>query len=282
MLIYTKCQLCENGDTRLVKKENDWKIVQCKNCGFVYVNPRPDENYLKQHYQSYLPAGQNKIDNWKHMMSGIFSKSLDIISALSCVKSGRLLDIGCGYGSFLQIAMGREWKVSGIDLSEKAVLYARSKGLDVSNKDLFEMAYQDEEFDVVTMFYVLEHLLNPVKYLQEVYRILKPHGLLLIRIPHTTPIIKILRIANIPNRLYDAPSHLSDFSPNTIKRTLKKVGFTNIRTVVGGMTYPVSLLERGVSYFFGTLATLLNKGTFGRYLLPGVSKTTIAGKRGLI
>jgi len=280
MLTHTKCLLCKNNNTRLITEENNWKAVQCKSCGFVYVNPRPDEFYLKQHYQDYLPDGKEKINRWNHMMSGVFSKSLDIIDGLSYTKSKRLLDVGCGYGAFLEMAIKRKWNVSGIDLSEKAVLYARSKGLDVSNSTLPEKAYRDEEFDVVTMFYVLEHLLDPVKYLQEVYRILKPHGLLLVRVPHTTPIAKMLKLFNISNTLYDAPSHLSDFSPQTIKKMLKKVGFENIQTTIGGMTYPTSLHKRCISCFFGTLATFLNNITFGRYLLPGVSKTTFCRKKG--
>jgi len=278
-MLHINCQICEKDNSQAIKKEDAWNIVQCTNCGFVYVNPQPDENYLKQHYQNYLPTSQNRIENWNYMMSGVFRKSLDIINKSTySTNPKKLLDIGCGYGFFLQMATERNWLASGIDLSKKATLYAKSKGLDVSNANLFEKNYRDKEFNVVTMFYVLEHLLDPVKYLQEVHRILKPHGLLLVRVPHTTPIAKILKIFNIPNKLYDAPSHLSDFSPRTIKQLLKKVRFKNIRTTIGGMTYPASLAERYSSCFFGTLATFLDKVTVGRYLLPGVSKTTIAKK----
>lgn len=279
-MMHVDCQICEKDNSKIIKKEDIWNIVQCKNCGFAYMNPQPDENYLKQHYQNYLPTDQSEIEDWKYMMSGVFRKSLDIIDKSTYnTNPKKLLDIGCGYGFFLQMATERNWTASGIDLSEKATSYAKSKGLDASNTNLFEKNYRDEEFNVITMFYVLEHLPNPTKYLQEVYRILKPHGLLLIRVPHTTPIAKMLKTFNIPNKLYDAPSHLSDFSPRTIKQLLKKVKFKDMRTTIGGMTYPASLAEKHTSCFFGTLATFLDKVTFGRCLLPGVSKTTIARKK---
>ena len=276
--MYTKCQLCGEDNTQLIKKENDWNIVQCNNCSFVYVNPRPDENYLLRHYQDYLPIDQKSSDSWARMMSDVFYQSLNIIENICGMKPGKLLDVGCGHGFFLQFAKERKWNAFGLDLSEQAVLYARKKGLNVSSESLFKKSYQTGEFDVVTMFYVLEHLLDPVIYLREVYRILKPCGLLLLRVPHTTPIAKILKILRMSNKLYDAPSHLSDFSPRTIKQLLEKVGFCNIRTTIGGITYPASLPERWISYFFGTLAILLNKVTFGKYLLPGISKTTVAIK----
>ncbi len=272
-----KCQICNSDDTRLIKKEGDWNIVQCNVCGLVYVNPQPSENFLEEHYQNYLPESSDNITEWGKMMSGVFRESLKIINKTE--KRGKLLDIGCAHGFFLEAASDTGWDTYGIDLSKQAVQYAKNKGLSVSNSILFEKTYQDNEFDIITMFYVLEHLPNPARYLKEVYRILKPSGILLIRVPHTTPIVTLLKAFNIPNKLYDAPSHLTDFSPQTLKRLLEKIGFDTIRTYIGGMTYPRPLIERFTSCAFGMLATFLHLLTFNRYLLPGVSKTTIARKR---
>lgn len=273
-----RCQVCDNDNTQSIKKEGDWNIVQCKSCGLVYVNPQPGEDFLKEHYQSYLPESQTDIDDWGKMMSGIFRESLKIIYKTVGVGRGKLLDIGCAHGFFVENAVNTGWDASGIDLSLSAVQYARGRGLEVSNSTLFEKAYEDNEFDVVTMFYVLEHLPDPCKYLKEVHRILKPSGLLLVRVPHTTPIVEILKLFNISNTLYDAPSHLTDFSPQSLARMLEKNGFDSIRTHIGGMTYPRPLAERIISCIFGNAGTFLNKVTFGKYLFPGISKTTVAIK----
>ncbi len=272
------CQLCNQDNKKLIITESRWSVYECKNCGFVYVNPRPDEAYLKEYYQSYLPDTPDKIKKWKYMMSGVFKKTVSIIDEIFSNKKGKLLDIGCAHGFFLQMMKDKEWDTYGIDLSKSAVDYARSTGLEVSNITLMEMKCPDNEFDVITMFYVLEHLLDPVSFMQDVYRILKPGGLLIVRVPHTTPIVKLLKILRIPNRLYDAPSHLSDFSPKTIKLLLQKTGFKDIKTIIGGITYPDLFFKRFASYFFGGLAMFLANISFDKWLLSGVSKTTIARK----
>lgn len=277
-MICAKCYLCGREKSSLIQREGSWDILQCKDCGYVYLFPLPDETFLKKHYQSYLPINQTKIKDWQFMMLEIFVRSLTLLDKSYRHKRGKLLDIGCGHGFFLEMAKKKEWDVHGLDLCQQAIEYARLRGFDVANVSLFEKDYKDNEFDVITMFYVLEHLPNPVKHLQEIYRILKPGGIFLLRVPHTTPIVRILKVLRIPNKLYDAPSHISDFSPVIIKKILKNLGFINISTFIGGTTYPRPFYKIGVSVFFGYLAEFLYFISFKRYLLPGVSKSTIAQK----
>jgi SAM-dependent methyltransferase len=278
--INTHCHLCDGTESCFIKKEGEWSIVQCKNCSFVYITPLPDSSFLYRHYQEYLPADNNRIIQWREMMSEIFKKSLDTIEESCCHKRGVLLDIGCGYGFFIDAARQRGWHVKGIELCEHARAYATSKSLEVDTKKLFDQRYKNETFDVVTLFYVLEHLPEPLKYLKEINRILKPGGLLLARVPHTTPLVKALKTFGIPNRLYDAPSHLSDFSPHTISLALEKTGFCEIRTFPGGATRPHELGKRIISCGSGLIADVLYAISGTRLLLPGVSKTTIAKKAG--
>lgn len=277
MLQSVNCHICEGKDSTLVKMESGWHVVRCDCCGLVYVNPQPDENFLKKHYQRYLPETQEGIETWDRMMEGIFKCSLKLINTRSPNK-GKLLDIGCSHGFFLREAKKDGWTASGIDLSEQAVEYAKSKGLDASNSTLFDKKYPDGEFDVVTMLYVLEHLPDPSAFLSEVFRVLRPGGVLLLRVPHTTPIVSILSLLGVENTLYDTPSHLIDFSPKTIRTILEKHGFSDISTTIGGMTRPGPFTERMTSYFFGGLASVLAALSFNRCLLPGVSKTAIANK----
>lgn len=279
-MICAKCSLCgKDEEARLIKKENSWNIVQCKACNHVYLYPSPDKVFLKKYYQTYLPLNQKQILQWQFMMSGVFAKSMSLIDKSCNYKKGKLLDIGCGHGFFLQIAKEAGWDAFGLDLCEPAVEYANSKGLNVTNFSLLEKNYKDEEFDVVTMFYVLEHLPDPLQYLREIYRILKTDGILFLRVPHTTPIVKALKIINIPNKLYDAPSHISDFSPSTIKVFLQKAGFTDIYTYIAGVTYPAPFYKSIISVLSGSLAEFLYRASLKKYLLPGISKSTIARKQ---
>lgn len=272
------CPLCGHQGSRLVTREREWDIVECLSCTFVFVTPFPKDQFLYLHYQEYLPTDEISIAHWRAMMSGIFRRSLDIIERESNNPKGVLLDIGCGYGFFLEAARKRGWRVSGIELCEHARNYAKSKSLEVEAANLFECRYSDAVFDVVTLFYVLEHLPEPLRYLREINRILKPGGLLLVRVPHTTPLVKAFKIFGIRNQLYDAPSHLSDFSPRTITYALEKTGFDNIHTFPGGYTRPFSLGEKVLSCSSGLLADSLYIISGKHLLVPGVSKTTIARK----
>lgn len=275
---YVYCNICSSSEERLITIQNGYRIVRCKGCGFVYVNPRPTVEILKQLYLSYLPE---KIEDpllWDAYMKEVFAKAANML-ARRFPKAGSVLDIGCGYGFFLLQMKKRGWQTHGMDVSETAVSYASGQGLDVTLGTLEDVKHKDNSFDVVTLFYVLEHLPDPLKALKEIRRILKPNGLLLLRLPHTTPIVRVLSLLGIKNKLYDPPFHLNDFSPETIRALLRKAGFDKICISIGGVTRPPGVVTRFTTLFFGFLAEASYRISFGRFLLPGVAKTIIAEKR---
>lgn len=276
-LNHVSCNICGLSDEKLIAVQNGYRIVKCSNCGFVYVNPRPDNETLKHLYLKYLPYKMKDPLLWDAYMKDVFTKAANILAA-QLPKGGKLLDIGCGYGFFLSKMKAMGWQTYGIDVSETAVSYASGNGFDVSLGTLDNIRYENNSFDVVTMFYVLEHLPNPLNALKEVRRILKPNGLLLLRVPHTTPIVRILSLLKIKNNLYDPPFHLNDFSLCSMKVVLQKAGFHNIRTFIGGWTRPHNMSARIATLLFGLSAEALYYTSFGRFLLPGVAKTTIAEK----
>ncbi|MBF0569807.1 MAG: class I SAM-dependent methyltransferase [Candidatus Omnitrophica bacterium] len=274
------CRLCGADKTAVVTNEGDWQVFECAVCGFVFVVPLPDEEYLKAHYQQYLPADEKKIGQWRNLMEDISRRSLEAIEKhRQSPSQGKLLDVGCGYGFFLERARDRGWTVHGVEPCVHARDHAMKSGLQVDLGGLLEQQYPDASFDIVTMFYVLEHVREPLSYLKEAYRILKPGGLLLVRVPHTTPIVKFLKAFGIKNRLYDTPSHLSDFSPKTLSLALRKAGFDGGMTFPGGATRPPHPGERVVATLAGWIADALYWISFGKWLLPGVSKSTLTKKK---
>lgn len=274
-LHHVSCNICGSSDERIIATQNSCRVVMCRNCGFVYVNPRPDNETLKHLYLKYLPS---KIEDpllWDAYMEDVFTKAANILMQ-RFPKGGRVLDVGCGYGFFLSQMNAKEWQIFGIDVSPTAVSYAKGHGLNVTLGTLEDIKYEDDSFDAVTLFYVLEHLPDPLNTLMEIRRILKPDGLLVLRIPHTTPIVRILSFLGIKNNLYDPPFHLNDFSPKTIKAILKKAGFNKVHTVIGGVTRPPDMIVKMVTLSFGFMAEISYRLSFGRFLFPGVAKTTIA------
>lgn len=252
-------------------------MVRCYSCQFIFLNPRPTSDSLYRFYQHYLPEEESSIESWKKMMRPIFHRAAHLLQ--QCSQGGRLLDVGTGFGFFLAEMKKRGWDVTGVEISQKAVDYAREvSGLDIRPGPLEKVTFPDDYFNAVTGFYVIEHLPDPMNFFRECRRILRPEGLLLLRYPHTTPIKNLLKIFGIKNRLYDLPAHLSDFSPQTIEQSLKRVGFKRCKHLIGGYTVPPELGKRVASLFFGSLSEAFFLLSRERFLFPGVSKTVLAFK----
>ena len=100
-------------------------------------------------------------------------------------KCGKLLEIGCCGGEFLQLLQKMGWKVSGLEISKKATKRAKDKGLDVKVHDANnKFPFKDNSFDVVVAGEIIEHTFDDVGFLDECYRILKKNGLLIITTPN--------------------------------------------------------------------------------------------------
>jgi 2-polyprenyl-3-methyl-5-hydroxy-6-metoxy-1,4-benzoquinol methylase len=271
------CPLCREAKYRLLHREGRLQMVNCSSCQFIYLNPRPTEEALLRFYQDYLPEDESSVEAWERMMEAIFNKAANLIEHYK--KGGKLLDVGAGFGFFLSEVKGRNWDVEGVEISQKAIHYARDVlGLAIQPGPLEKVGFPEGEFDVVSGFYVIEHLPQPMEFLKECYRVLKLEGILLLRYPHTTPIKNLLRFFGIKNKLYDLPAHLSDFSPEMIQQCLEKAGFKRCQHFIGGHTLPREWGKRMASSLFGNLSETLFHVSGRRFLFPGVSKTVLAFK----
>jgi 2-polyprenyl-3-methyl-5-hydroxy-6-metoxy-1,4-benzoquinol methylase len=234
---YTSCNLCDETqsiplftipDLLLNRKEIKATFVRCPSCGMIYQNPRPRIEDMQQHYpveyESYSEIHSNRI-SWllnQAINYGTIKRSRFIVKYK---HSGRLLDIGCATGFFLDGMRSQgKWELHGVEINPHVAEIARQRyGLEVRTGTLREAAYPAQFFDVITMWDVLEHLHQPLESLREIHRILKPDGLLVLRVPN---------IGSLDAKLfkrywagYDAPRHLYVFSPNTLREILRKAGF---------------------------------------------------------
>jgi SAM-dependent methyltransferase len=252
------CPLCEGSRGELLHQEGSFQMVRCPSCQFIFLNPRPTSEFLLRFYQDYLPENGSSIKAWQRMMEPVFKKAANLIQQHK--EKGELLDVGTGFGFFLAEMKKRGWEVVGVEVSQKAMDYARDVlGLTIHPGPLEKVGFSESHFDAVTVFYVIEHLPNPIVFLKECYRILKPGGLLL-------------------SSLYDLPAHLSDFSPKMIQRCLEGIGFGKCRHLIGGYTLPSHLGKRVASILFGNLSEAFYYLSLGKILFPGVSKTILAFK----
>ena len=277
MVMTRHCVLCGSSQFRLIHQKDRWKYIQCRACGLVGMDPHPSDDELLGSYGEYLPEDPEKIRAWKTMMMPIIRHSAGLIES----KPGRLLDIGSGYGFFLEEMKNQGWEVEGIELSETGRNHTQGRiKVPVHSRPLELLSLPEDHFDVVTLFYVIEHLSDPVATIREIRRILRPEGMLLLRWPHSTPVVRLLGPLSRMFDLYHTPFHLYDFSPRTISMLLSATSFEHVRTVIGGHTLPELPIYRYASIITGIFAELLFKLSGGRVLVPGVSKTTVARNAG--
>ncbi len=274
------CMLCNGTAFRTVHRRDPLCYLRCRSCGLVSLYPRPEEAELEKMYQDYLPVARESIRKREREGKEVALRAAETLSLRFEARTGRLLEVGCGLGFFLGMMKTRGWEVEGVEISETGREFAqRTWKVPVHRGPLDELNLPEESFDAAVLFYVIEHVPEPVGLLTEIGRILKPGGLVLLRWPHTTPIVRILGPVSRYVDLYHTPYHLYDFSPATMKALLTRCGFEGVQTMIGGRTRPRSLAGLSASVVFGSAAEVLHKASGGRLLLPGVSKTTMARKK---
>ena len=273
-LEYVECGLCGTDDTELVTVEDSFRIVRCKRCDLIYLNPRPREENLLEFYGDFFSTNEESISQWSRLMGRVYEETKRNIEKE--YSSGKLLDMGCGLGLFLKLWDPQKWEPYGIDISKKAVEYAKSRGSNVKQNSLEKTDFSDNYFDVITMFYVLEHLPHPLKVLKEARRILKENGLLIIRVPQSISAERFLKFFGLRRNLFHPPMHLYDFSTKILREFLLRAGFKRIKTVIGRPTSPEKRMDRFWTNYFTLWAQSIYFLTAKKVLVPGVSKTTYA------
>jgi 2-polyprenyl-3-methyl-5-hydroxy-6-metoxy-1,4-benzoquinol methylase len=237
-----KCNLCGGDEARVLIDDDSIKTVECKNCGLIYLNPRTSLEETLRRIKDDGVVQEHIEQVWHYSKTSIFSRILSCLDRFLPVK-GSLLDVGCGYGMFLDMARKRGWDTKGLDLSRAACNYARQNlGLNVSNTTLSQSGLPDNTFEAVTELEVLNLQHDPCQELGNVYRILKPGGIIYLRLNNAVFHIFVHRILTglkkVGLHLQISPTvfHLYTFSPATITRMLEKTGFEQIRVYISEPT----------------------------------------------
>ncbi len=205
-----RCTSEEHGDFT--------NIVQCKNCGLIYENPRERETAIEAQYAEVEDPTYERETGGRIRT---FSKLLDRLQTFA-PASGRLLDVGSYTGVFLELAAGRGWKPVGVEPSRWAARRARERALEVINAPLREARLESQSFDVVTIWDVIEHLHDPLGQLREVHRLLRPNGLLGLSTMDAGCLWARLAGRRWP---WYMRMHLYYFTRGTLTRMLQEAGF---------------------------------------------------------
>jgi 2-polyprenyl-3-methyl-5-hydroxy-6-metoxy-1,4-benzoquinol methylase len=213
--------------------KDGWPIVRCPACGLVYVDAELDRAALDAIYGRDYYEGA-VFENYLGDQDVRIASGRDRVRRIGAiVPSGRLLDVGCAAGFFL-LAASERYEVAGVELSAFAAQYAREEfGLQVFTGELADTRFDDGAFDVVTLWDVIEHVLEPRAVIAEAARVTRPDGLLVLT---TGNIEGRLARRNLERwNLMTPPAHLTFFSPSTLERLLNGSGFEIIRRVADGV-----------------------------------------------
>jgi SAM-dependent methyltransferase len=264
-LTQVPCFVCGADDATLVGVDGGFRIVRCRACDFVYVNPRPNDAQLAVFYEKYYDPGDVVPQKWEQEMRDVFDECRDWLSEGG--TTGTVLDVGCSFGHLLRTMEDAGFRTEGVEPSPVAAEYAAKLVRGKIHCAGFEaVSFAEESFDAVVSLYVLEHVSDPRAFMKKVYDLLRPGGQAVIRIPYTRPLFPLNRLLGRP--LMYAPMHLNDFAPDTMRRFGERLGFRRVDVRVGRHRKAHDPVEYWGATILGTTGRVVEAATRGRIVFP--------------
>lgn len=273
------CPTCGSTEEMFELEKDHMRIVRCTRCDLVYVNPTFDQAHYQQVYAS--PAYQEivrdlGINSHDYRLKRFGAERVRIMGEhlrLSNPRAPRYLDVGCSTGFVVEAAQAKGWKAIGIDLNPSAVEFGRSRGLDVRTVALEDAGLSAGTFDAVSLFDVLEHLLDPGRTLRACVDLLAPDGILFLYVPNFDSASRLLMGADA--HFIWPTHHLNYYTPTTIRDVMLRHSLTPELIVTEGLDiedyiwYRREVLHRdaeALTEIADVMQFLANAGCYGKNL----------------
>lgn len=224
------CSICKQKDTSLLYRKNDYSIAKCHSCDLQFRVPQASHEELRQIYTDYYHPWklEKEVEEViKKTKTEAFEKRLQEIQ--NYVHRGKILDVGCATGFFLEKAKSKGFEPYGVELSESFFKEAHNKfGDRISWGTMEDIPFENNFFDVITMFDLLEHVKDPTITLRCCRTVLTPNGIIAAVLPDTSSLTaKLMR----KNWIHYKKEHLFYFSKKNISALLKQESFDVIKIV---------------------------------------------------
>ncbi|MCP4328289.1 MAG: class I SAM-dependent methyltransferase [Alphaproteobacteria bacterium] len=230
-LVEKSCAICGSGSFLDVAEVDRYGFYYptglCRDCGnlqqrMYYSNEDLDLLYSEYYRDIYGEVSPSEL------FSIQYAKSRRIYDFLTndVSKGGRVLEVGCGSGGILKFFQDRGFEVEGCDLDTRYIKYGRTRGISIACQDIDGMATSNE-FDLIILSHVLEHLINPRRALEKLKSMLSKEGMIYIEVPS----IHIVRSNYQSNLLaYFQNAHFLHFSEGTLENLVGSAGLVTIQS----------------------------------------------------
>ncbi|HEX5187017.1 MAG TPA: class I SAM-dependent methyltransferase [Nitrososphaeraceae archaeon] len=218
-------------------KDHGPAAVKCKKCHMVYLNPVMSQDEYNKFYNEnkQLEFVKSHIKNYDQQVWKETQRRVKIVRKIAKNFNMSLLDVGCGYGHFIEAISYYIFYVYGLDINKDRVLNSVNKGLKIFANDILTFDYS-KQFDIITMFHSLEHMLDCKGVAQKAHNLLKNEGLFVVEIPNINDIL--LKIPTY-KRFYFQNAHCSYFNLDTLNKLILPEGFV-LKKVIPTQRYSLS------------------------------------------
>lgn len=241
-----KC-FCGSESFSFVVRVKNRKIVKCDACGLErtekLVSARDTKKIISSVEKDFLEEYLGEIESYREYFSGKVKKISKYI------QKGKLLDIGCGPGVFLEEMKKAAFTVLGVDMSAVVVDYCKSKSLQVMRKSIYDSYFKNRKYDIVSAFQVIEHTTDADKFIKKIYPLLRKNGLITLSTPDVDGFIA--KIQGTKWFEYYNLEHNYFFTMESIKILLEKNGFEILELYVeNGRKINLSYVVGRLKYFY--------------------------------
>ncbi|MEJ2622157.1 MAG: class I SAM-dependent methyltransferase [Candidatus Thiodiazotropha sp.] len=239
-----KCPICQCEDkpVEIARVAEPYRVLKCSQCSIEYVSPIPTDDTLTDYYSNYYLT--RSCENDKHDLVSLHQAVADYLSGHSSQNEQniKVLDYGFGEAHFLKHISSRGFQAYGYDLSEQNIQqlqnFCRQTGEKIGVFNQFEQLTESNlQFDIITLFQVIEHLNNPNEIVQRLSELQNSNGLLYMECPNNDALY--LRPKDLINKIIGrrkfwrslkAPEHIFGYNGKSITLLLKKAGYRVIES----------------------------------------------------
>jgi 2-polyprenyl-3-methyl-5-hydroxy-6-metoxy-1,4-benzoquinol methylase len=270
------CPTCGSSDARHELDKDHMSVVRCAGCDLVYVSPTFDESHYKEVYSStdYQEIVRDLgIKSHEYRTERFGRERVGLMGQHLATARPRYLDVGCSTGFVVEAARQAGWDAVGIDLNPSAIEFGRSRGLDLRAVALEDGGFDAGSFDAVSLFDVLEHLIDPVPTLRACVRLLKPGGIVFVYVPNYDSASRFL-MGKDAHFIWPT-HHLNYYTPVTLRDLMAREGLETVYVATEGLDLADYLWHRrhvlgkddgGIEEIADQLQFFVNAGAYGKNL----------------